>query len=192
MLVLVVGPSGAGKDTVLALARSALAGDARFRFVRRVITRPAVAGGEDHEAVSDDTFARRSFALQWRAHGLSYGIPQDVTHDLARGIVVVANVSREIIALAANRFPVRVIEVTAPFAVLAARLAARGRETPDDIAQRLARDIPIPRNVPSQKVINDRAPEEAARAMVSALKMELHRNDTDCDHLLAAQANPFR
>src|ERR1700753_2364228 len=110
MLILVVGPSGAGKDTVLGLARRTLAGDRRFRFVRRVITRPESAGGEDHEPVSEVEFARRGFALQWQAHGLHYGIPLDIVDDLARGIVVVANVSRAIVAAAADRFTVRVIE----------------------------------------------------------------------------------
>ncbi|HBK08738.1 MAG TPA: phosphonate metabolism protein/1,5-bisphosphokinase (PRPP-forming) PhnN [Acetobacteraceae bacterium] len=175
MLVLVVGPSGAGKDTVLGLARSALAGDARFRFVRRVITRPANAGGEDHEAVSEDTFARRSFALRWQAHGLSYGIPLDVADDLDRGVVVVANVSRGTIAFAAERFPVRVIEVTAPPSVLAARLASRGRETSDDIARRLARDVQIPAHVPLERVVNDRSAADAARDFVAAL-LKYHRD----------------
>ncbi len=169
MLVLVVGPSGAGKDTVLGMARLALAGDVRFRFVRRVITRPAEAGGEDHEAVSEAAFAQRPFALQWRAHGLSYGIPLDVTDDLARGIVVVANVSRGVITAAADRFAVRVIEVTAPPEMLAERLAARGRETPQDVARRLAREVPVPGHVPVDRVINDRTPVEAAEHFVAAL-----------------------
>ena len=169
MLVLVVGPSGAGKDTVLGMARLALAGDARFRFVRRVITRPADAGGEDHEAVSDVDFAERAFALQWRAHGLRYGIPQDVVDDLARGTVVVANVSRGVIAAAAERFPVRVIEVTAPPAILAQRLAARGRETVEDVAKRLARDVPIPVGVAVDTVMNDGTMAEAADRFVAAL-----------------------
>lgn len=38
-LVLVVGPSGAGKDTVLTLARDACRGT--VLFPRRVVTRPA-------------------------------------------------------------------------------------------------------------------------------------------------------
>jgi ribose 1,5-bisphosphokinase len=169
MLILVVGPSGAGKDTVLSLARQSLAGDSHFRFVRRVITRPAEASGEDHEAVSDAIFLTRPFALQWQAHGLRYGIPLDVIDDLARGIVVVANVSRTVIAQAAEKFPVRVIEVTAPPAVLAQRLAARGRETAADVAQRLARDVPIPSHIGKDTIVNDSTPAAAAHRFVAAL-----------------------
>jgi ribose 1,5-bisphosphokinase len=169
MLVLVVGPSGAGKDTILNLARQALSGDHRFRFVRRVITRPAEAGGEEHEAVSPSEFARRRFALQWHAHGLDYGIPSDITRDLAGDVVVVANVSRTTIAEAATRFPVTVVQITAAPAILAQRLAARGRETATDISNRLARDVPMPANVPIETVMNDTTPAQAAERFVSLL-----------------------
>ena len=37
--MLVVGPSGAGKDAVLRVARERLAGDRRFVFPSRVVTR---------------------------------------------------------------------------------------------------------------------------------------------------------
>jgi ribose 1,5-bisphosphokinase len=169
MLILVVGPSGAGKDTVLGVARRELIGDRRFRFVRRAITRPGDAGGEDHEALSEAEFACRDFALRWQAHGLHYGIPFDVIGDLARGIVVVANVSRTIIAEAANRFPVQVIEVTAPPHILARRLAERGREAADDVNKRLARDVLLPHHIPVLKVTNDGTPREAADRFVAAL-----------------------
>lgn len=169
MLVLVVGPSGAGKDTLLTMARAALAGDARFRFVRRVITRPADAGGEDHDPVSHTEFAVRDFALSWEAHGLQYGIPADVADDIARGVVVVANVSRSIIAEAAVRFPVRVIEVTAPAEVLAARLSARGRETAADVTRRLARRIALPTGIEVTTVVNDSVPELGAEQLVAHL-----------------------
>ena len=155
MLVLVVGPSGAGKDTLLNAARRALTDDIRFRFVRRVITRPAHAGGEDHEAVSEAEFVTRDFALQWAAHGLRYGIPIDVAEDIARGVTAVANVSRSVVAEAAERFPVQVIEVTAPPELLAARLATRGREKPADTAARLARRVTLPDAVPVRTVVND-------------------------------------
>jgi phosphonate metabolism protein PhnN/1,5-bisphosphokinase (PRPP-forming) len=169
MLVLVVGPSGAGKDTLLGIARRALAGDRRFRFVRRVITRPDGAGGEDHEAVSEAGFLRRQFAFQWQAHGLHYGIPLDVVDDLAGGRVVVANVSRGVISEAADRFTVRVIEVTAPPDVLAHRLAERGRETADDVAKRLARDVLIPDHVVVDTVVNDTTPAAGGDRFVAAL-----------------------
>jgi ribose 1,5-bisphosphokinase len=173
MLVLVVGPSGAGKDTLIEGARAALAGDPRFRFVRRVITRPADAGGEAHEAVTPAEFAARraagGFALAWRAHGLDYGIPADIAEDLAAGRVVIANVSRAVLAEAAARFPVRVLEITAPAEVLAARLAARGRETASDIAQRLARQVPLPAGLAVERVVNDATPEAGVAAVRAAL-----------------------
>ena len=169
MLVLVVGPSGAGKDTLLDAARQALEGDPRFRFVRRVITRPAAAGGENHEPTTDADFAAREFALAWQAHGLRYGIPADIVPDLAAGRVVVANVSRSIIADAARRFPVRVIEVTAPPDLLAARLAARGRESAVDVAARLARNVAVPDGVPIDTVMNDASPKAGATRFLAAL-----------------------
>jgi phosphonate metabolism protein PhnN/1,5-bisphosphokinase (PRPP-forming) len=172
MLILVVGPSGAGKDTVLGLARSALDGDPRFRFVRRTITRAADAGGEDHDAVTDAEFATRDFALQWEAHGLKYGIPIDIEADLAGGRVVIANISRGAIGRAAARYPVRVVEVLASPEILAQRLAARGRETAADIAARLARAVPIPDGVPVDRVVNDTTPDTAADAFVALLRRE--------------------
>jgi phosphonate metabolism protein PhnN/1,5-bisphosphokinase (PRPP-forming) len=169
MLVLVVGPSGAGKDTLLDAARQALEGDPRFRFVRRVITRPAEAGGENHEAVTEADFIARDFALTWQAHGLRYGIPTDIVPDLDAGRVVIANVSRGIIADAARRFPVCVIEITAPPEMLAARLAARGRESPVDVAARLARNVAVPQGVPIDTVMNDGSPKAGVTRFLAAL-----------------------
>lgn len=169
MLVLVVGPSGAGKDTLLAAAREALAGHPRIRFVRRAITRPAEAGHEDHEPVTEADFARREFALSWEAHGLHYGIAAGIGDDLAGGRTVVANVSRGIIATAAARFPTRVVEVTARPEILAARLAGRGREDAADIAARLARQVPLPAGVPVRRVINDGPLTEGVAAFLAAL-----------------------
>jgi ribose 1,5-bisphosphokinase len=169
MLVLVVGPSGAGKDTLIEAARQALANDPRLHFVRRVITRPADAGGEAHEAVTADEFAARDFALRWQAHGLHYGVPATVIDDIARGVVVVANVSRTVIADAARRFPVRVIEVTAPADILAARLASRGRESAANAALRLSRSLTIPDHIRAETVMNDASVEEGVARFLAAL-----------------------
>ncbi len=143
-LVLVVGPSGAGKDSLIAYCRERLAGSGRVVFPRRVITREDGGDTEDHETVSEDTFHRMvsegAFALHWRAHGLGYGIPASIAADLAAGRAVLVNVSRSVIAEARRRFPpVLVASVTAPVEILAERLARRGRESPERIRFRLER-----------------------------------------------------
>ncbi len=159
MLIAVVGPSGAGKDTLMGGARAALAQDTRFRFVRRAITRPAEAGGEDHEALTEADFAARraagGFALSWDAHGLRYGIPRDIEDDLAARRVVIANLSRAVLSEANARYRLRVLNITAPLEVLAARLAARGRETTTDIAARLVREVAPPDGLDIERVLND-------------------------------------
>lgn len=162
VLVAIVGPSGAGKDTLMNAARAALAGDERFLFVRRVITRPAEAGGEDHEPATPEVFARRAatgdFVLSWQAHGLDYAIPARLLADVADGRVAIVNLSRKVISAAEAAFPkVIVVEITAPVAVLARRLAARGRESEVEIAGRLAREAPlIARRAAVHRISNDR------------------------------------
>ena len=85
-LFAVVGPSGAGKDTLMAAAAARVPA---LRLARRVITRPADAGGEDFDGVTEAAFQRRlaagAFALHWQAHGLHYGIPAAIDQDLAAG-----------------------------------------------------------------------------------------------------------
>ena len=148
-LVLVVGPSGAGKDTLLRQAEAALQGDAGYCFPRRYITRPAGDPHEDHMALTEEEFAvwerAGRFSLSWRAHGFSYALPASV-HDLtADRRIVAANTSRTVIREARSRFVrVGVIHVTASAAVLARRIGDRGRETPKERAGRLARSVPEP------------------------------------------------
>lgn len=146
MLVLVVGPSGAGKDTLIGEAKAALAADARFVFPRRVVTRPALSAVEDHDTLDEAAFeaaeTRGAFALSWRAHGLAYGIPAAIADDLAAGRVVVVNVSRGVVGKASARFPgARTVVIDADPAIRARRLAARGRESEAEIAGRLAREV---------------------------------------------------
>lgn len=174
-LFLVVGPSGAGKDSVIDGAKARLSGDLRFLFARRVVTRPADAGGETHEAATPRAFAAREaaggFCLTWRAHGLAYGLPADISESLATGTSVIANVSRSVIEAARRRFPkLRVVVVTAPPAVLAARLAARGREDAADIARRLAREAPFPPGGDVTVIPNDGPLADAVERFVALLR----------------------
>jgi phosphonate metabolism protein PhnN/1,5-bisphosphokinase (PRPP-forming) len=173
MLVLVVGPSGAGKDTLMEGARARLNNDPRYRFVRREITRPAEAGGEDHTPITPETFAARqaagAYALAWEAHGLGYAIPADIADDLAAGHCVIANVSRAVLTEAARAFPTRILEITAPIDILARRLAARGRETEADIAARLARAVPLPEGLDIACVQNTGPVEDGIQTVLAIL-----------------------
>jgi ribose 1,5-bisphosphokinase len=144
-LILVVGPSGAGKDTLIDLARTACAGDGGIVFPRRVVTR-AASRFEDNEQVSAESFrqacARGDFAVHWEAHGHGYALPRVIDDELAAGRTVVANVSRTVVAELRRAYAdVRVVLVTAPADILAARLAARDRSSDGEIAYRLGREI---------------------------------------------------
>jgi ribose 1,5-bisphosphokinase len=144
-LVLVVGPSGAGKDTLLRLAQAALADDGDVIFVRRVVTRAASAH-ENNEQVTPDAFRAAkhggAFAIDWEAHGLCYALPRSIDADIRAGRSVVANISRTVIpALRAAYADVVVVSITAPPDVLATRLAARGRASDGPLGDRLKRSV---------------------------------------------------
>ena len=132
--VAVVGPSGAGKDTLMARAARHAALDARVRFVRRIVTRDAMVASEDHDSLDEAAFARAqatgAFCLSWTAHGLRYALPRSVQADLRDGRMVVANLSRGALAEAAVVFgTLRVVEVTAEPAILLQRILLRARES---------------------------------------------------------------
>ncbi|MCU0856331.1 MAG: AAA family ATPase [Rhodobacteraceae bacterium] len=125
-LIAVVGPSGVGKDTVIDALMAATPGLVR---ARRVIT----AEFERRRATGE-------FVLWWDAHGLRYGIPRAIVERLDDGADVIANLSRGALPDARRIFRgMVVLTLTARPEVLAARLAGRGRETAEDIAERLAR-----------------------------------------------------
>ena len=179
MMVVVVGPSGAGKDSVMSYAARHFADETRLKFVRRVITRPADAGGEAHEAIDIDSFRRRAadgdFAVSWEAHGLSYGIPSETLGELAEGVTLVANGSRSALPAFAGVYPrLRVVLVTARPDIL----AARGRESAEAIAGRLDRAAPeIVVAADTVVIDNSGALEDAGEAFVSLLASVLPRAD---------------
>jgi ribose 1,5-bisphosphokinase len=142
-LVLVVGPSGAGKDTLLGVAQKLLAGDGRIVFPRRAVTRESSVF-ESNEMVAPAEFDRAvatgRYALWWRAHDQGYGIARTIDDEIAAGRVVVVNASRTIIAEARRKYQTAaVVLITAPADVLAERLAARGRDSDGDLGGRLKR-----------------------------------------------------
>lgn len=169
-LFLIVGPSGAGKDSLIASARAQLA-DRGYLFPRRVITRDAEGGAtEDHIAASPEQFDADEragrFALSWRTHATAYAIPATIAADLSRGQHIVVNVSRTVVASARAKFaPTRVIMVTAAPEVLRHRLIARGRQS-DDVDSRATRSVPVAADV---TIVNEADLESAIEAFLAAL-----------------------
>ncbi|CAD5108581.1 phosphonate metabolism protein/1,5-bisphosphokinase (PRPP-forming) PhnN [Zestomonas carbonaria] len=143
-LIYLMGPSGAGKDSVLTAAREVLLAQG-CRIVRRVITRSAEASGEDALAVGEARFdeleRQGAFAMSWRANGLAYGIPAEIDDWLGSGWDVLVNGSRDYWPQARQRYP-RILGVMLHVAPeeLRRRLLARGRETLAEIEARLARN----------------------------------------------------
>ncbi|TFF23264.1 phosphonate metabolism protein/1,5-bisphosphokinase (PRPP-forming) PhnN [Jiella endophytica] len=179
-LFYVVGPSGVGKDTLMSEAMKALGPSGRYVQVRRVITRPAGIG-EDHQPADAETFAAMvedsRFLHHWQAHGLSYGLPIGILDDLAAGRNVIANGSRGAIpdlAGTVDRFVI--VEITAPPEIVRQRLKARGRESAEEIEQRLARITePLPASRDVVTIVNDTSLEDAVARLVAALDQRASR-----------------
>jgi ribose 1,5-bisphosphokinase len=172
-LILVVGPSGAGKDTLLALARAACADDGTIVFPRRVVTREATAS-EDNEQVSLEAFeqacASGGFAVHWQAHGHGYGLPLAIDDELRAGRTVVVNVSRTVVDAMRRAYAhVTVVSITAPSDILAERLAARARSSDGQIEQRLRRAVDDAA-APDATIINVGSVEYHARQLTRIIR----------------------
>ncbi len=175
-LVLVVGPSGAGKDTLLRLAQAACMDDDDVVFPRRVVTRESSAD-EDNIAVSHDEFGRLrdhgDFGVHWEAHGHFYALPLDINDDIRAGRAVVANVSRTVIgALRKVYANVVVVAITAPPDVLAQRLAARARHSDGNIADRLSRSVDDTAAQADVTILNAGSADYHSRQLVRVIRNE--------------------
>jgi ribose 1,5-bisphosphokinase len=175
-LVLVVGPSGAGKDTLIGIAKSRLANDMRARFPRRVVTR-ASSAFEDNLTMTPSEFdtaaGQGAFALQWRAHDHAYGVPREIDDEIRAGNTVVVNVSRTIVGEARERYRnVTVVLITAPTEVLAQRVAARQRASDTSVAERLQRAALPEILAPDIVISNVGSPDDHGRELAAVIAGE--------------------
>jgi len=172
-LVLVVGPSGAGKDSILAAAKVRCAKDPTIVFPRRIVTRPATAD-EDHITVSHSGFGEalrsRAFAVWWQAHGLKYALPISVDTNISSGRTVVCNVSRGVVENSRLRYRhVTSVLITARSDLLIERLKARSRQSDSSIDDRINRNAIYAEFSADIVIDNSGALEEAVHALVSIL-----------------------
>lgn len=143
-LIYIMGPSGCGKDSLMAEARLRLPAEAPVVFAHRYITRPADAGGENHVALSRDEFqlrlSRGLFALSWQSHGFAYGVGREIDIWMKAGLSVVVNGSRGALSAALKAYPnLLPVLVEVPEEILRQRIGERGREDATDMERRLAR-----------------------------------------------------
>ena len=172
--IVVVGPSGVGKDTLIGLARVACANDGNVVFPRRLVTREA-SPFEDNEQMNLDAFrqarARGDFAVHWEAHGHCYALPRTIDDDIRAGRTVVANVSRRMVDAIRHVYAdVTVVSITAPPEILSQRLAARARSSDGEIEHRLSRAVDDVATGPDVTIANVGSVEEHARELVHVIK----------------------
>jgi ribose 1,5-bisphosphokinase len=175
-IILVIGPSGAGKDTLIGFAKTACADDSEIVFQRRVITRQASAS-EDNEQVSAGTFqdalARNEYAVHWQAHSHCYALPRAIDDDIRAGRTVIANVSRTVVAAMRRAYAdVVVVSITAPPNVLAERLAMRSRSSDGRIEHRLQRTVEDAAAAPDVTIINTGSVGYHGRQLVRIIRDE--------------------
>ncbi|MEB0059991.1 MULTISPECIES: phosphonate metabolism protein/1,5-bisphosphokinase (PRPP-forming) PhnN [unclassified Variovorax] len=172
-LIYVMGPSGAGKDSLLAWLRNHLPLEASVHWARRTITRPVQSGDEQHHSVDAQAFQRlceaQAFAFDWQANGLRYGVRHVELAPLDAGCRVIVNGSRAYLSQALIRFPeLEVIHVTASVDTLRARLLARGRETPAAVEARIERALAFQAPAGAIEVYNDGSLEDAGLQFLRA------------------------
>lgn len=144
-LILLVGPSGSGKDTLLRAARKRFDASRDLAFIRRYITRPPDTN-EDNYYVDSACFkllkSNGFFVSAWQAHGNEYGVPRHALPNGSDKSKLVCSISRGAIGdFEKHHENVTVLQVTAPGEILRERLLGRGRESEKDVEKRLQRAI---------------------------------------------------
>ncbi len=172
-LFYVVGPSGSGKDSLLAYARARLISRS-IVFARRYITRPSQPGAENHRVLNEAEFLqqlrRGGFALHWSSHGYMYGIGTEIDLWLARGRDVVVNGSREYLEEARTRYPdLKLVWIEASEPLLRARLAARAREDQDAVERRLQRAVAFTPPADALCIANEGSLHDAGNKLIDVL-----------------------
>jgi ribose 1,5-bisphosphokinase len=157
-LFYVIGPSGAGKDSLLTYARQRLGSNTAVAFAHRYITRPADAGGENHVSLSRDEFICRiqmgCFAMQWHSHNTWYGIGIEINQWLEMGLKVVVNGSRAYLENALQKYPKLIpVMISASSETLRQRLLARGRESSEAIEKRVIQAMVLEREIDHPKIV---------------------------------------
>jgi len=146
LLIVLSGPSGVGKDTVLATIKEL---KRPFHYVVTATTRPRRArekNGVDYHFLSQEEFQQMidgGQLLEWaRVYGNYYGVPKDeIARGLAKGMDVIVKVDVQGAATIKKLLPQAVFIFLLPPSMeeLEKRLRQRSSESGADLALRLGR-----------------------------------------------------
>ena len=136
-IVLIVGPSGVGKDTLLRSAKQKL--ENNLNFVNRYITRKPDENESNFylDSYAFELLKNNSFFIStWQAHTNYYGIAKN---SILNGVNIIS-ISRSKIKDFENIYDkVYTINITVEKEILRQRLENRGRESKEQIGARLNR-----------------------------------------------------
>ena len=145
LLIILSGPSGVGKDAVLARMKKS---DRPFHYVVTATTRPKRAGeknGVNYHFLSQKAFQQminKHQFLEWASvYGNYYGVPKDeVSPALSKGVVTIVKVDVQGAATIRKSSPQAVFIFLMPPSTqaLEKRLKRRRSESSEDLALRLA------------------------------------------------------
>lgn len=143
-LVVVSGPSGVGKGTVVAALRRRLPEVEVSVSATTRAPRPGEVEGRDYRFLDEESFDRlvaEGAFLEWARFNTSrYGTPwSSVSEALERGSVVVLEIDVQGARLVRDRYPSAVLVFLRPpdDAALRDRLEARGVDDPEEVARRV-------------------------------------------------------
>lgn len=141
-IILIVGPSGVGKDTLLKEAQQSLCHNKEFNFVKRYVSRKPNKD-EDNYYIPKKLFSFLNkyslFSSIWEAHGNLYAIAKE---SILYQKVNVISVSRGVVEDFESRYnDVTTIQITLSYEELKKRLMSRGREDERAIQKRLERSF---------------------------------------------------
>lgn len=167
-VILIVGASGVGKDTLIKEAKKEL--KKKFNFIRRYITRKPDKS-EKNFFLEDSAFEilkeNDFFISCWDAHNNLYGISKDSIKNKTN----IISISRSKISDFEKNFDkVYVINITLNDTELKRRLIKRGRENIKEIEKRLERKYD---KIEARNLIvfqNDKSFDDSVKAFIDTLK----------------------